>query len=667
MKNLKLFPNNRVNAIKAVMCLMSCTFGAVLSGIAADCAISNPPPPAVRCVAAEFKPGATISIVGDASGTGFRSFRVQWALGLNPLGGWTNTGISLVGNGANPMTNSTLATWTSGTFTQAAFYSIRLLVDDTTVTNVAATYVYFEPDLYSTNWPKWLDQGPGRNSVMPVRDALGHRTLALQNPIYLGSTLPSRLWMFEVDGSSFVTNVLNYGGYMQPAVGDLDGLPGDEIVSAEGHNLRVFKPDLTTMYSLPSTHNVNFQETLVTLADLDGDGGLEILALGSDLASSDGWLFAWKTNGQLFSANYPLLLPDANTMLRGQEWNRVVPVDLDRDGIPELLVVAGDSSSSFSLRMYHADGSPYNWPTITLAGTYEQVAVGDLDGDGFPEIVLGYADNNDNNWIQAYSTSGAPLPGWPRQLGGGTPVSVRLADLNRDGRDEIIVVEFADLYVFNRDGSYFPGAWPIQGSGFQPLTMPAIADIDGDGSPEIVTVRADTIFSSPFYSDPQLMAFHSNGTLARSWHLFGANGNQPAGDGPPIVGDFDGDGKVDIAVHTRLISGGDISGDLQEGVMTVFRLGTPYRPDHRDWPMNYHDVRNSTAAFIPGKLRLAQSGTNVVLSWPSQPDAGLVQYSDDLRSNSWSYLPNTISPTNGVSSAVLRNTNAHRWYRLQYP
>jgi hypothetical protein len=83
--------------------------------------------------------------------------------------------------------------------------------------------------------------------------------------------------------------------------------------------------------------------------------------------------------------------------------------------------------------------------------------------------------------------------------------------------------------------------------------------------------------------------------------------------------------------------------------------------------MNYHDVRNSTAAFIPAKLRLAKSGTNVVLSWPSQPDAGLVQFNDDLKSNSWSYLPNPISLTNGINSAILRNTNAHRWYRLQYP
>jgi hypothetical protein len=473
--------------------------------------------------------------------------------------------------------------------------------------------------------------------------------------------------MFEVDGSSFVTNVLDHGGYMQPAVGDLDGAVGDEIVSTEGHNLRVFKPDLTTMYSLPSTHNANFQETLVTLADLDGDGGLEILALGSDLATSDGWLFAWKTNGQLFSTNYPLLLPDANFTLRFQEWNRVVPVDLDRDGIPELLVVAGDTGSSFSLRMYHADGSPYSWPTITIAGTYQEVAVGDLDGDGLPEFVLGYADSNGANWVQAYSTSGAPLPGWPRQLGGGIPVSVRLADLNRDGRDEIIAVEFADLYVFRADGSNFPGAWPIQGNGFQPFTMPAIADIDGDGSPEIVVVRANTVFSSPFYSDPMLMAFRTNGMLARSWHLFGANGNQPTGDGPPIVGDFDGDGKVDIAVHTRLVSGGDISGNLQEGVMTVLRLGTPYRPDHRDWPMNYHDVRNSSMCFMPAKLRLAKSGTNVVLSWPTQPETGLVQFSDDLKSNSWSYLPNAISISNGVNSATIGNTNAHRSYRLQYP
>jgi hypothetical protein len=83
--------------------------------------------------------------------------------------------------------------------------------------------------------------------------------------------------------------------------------------------------------------------------------------------------------------------------------------------------------------------------------------------------------------------------------------------------------------------------------------------------------------------------------------------------------------------------------------------------------MNYHDVRNSSMCFMPAKLRLAKSGTNVVLSWPTQPETGLVQFSDDLKSNSWSYLPNAISISNGVNSATIGNTNAHRSYRLQYP
>ena len=632
----------------------------------ADALITNPPLPVVRSVAAVYRPGAVISIAGSANGEDFQSFHVEWAKGINPASGWTNTAVTLTGGGISPITNDSLAHWNSGTVTQADFYSIRLRVVETSVTNTSSTYVYLEPDLYSANWPQWLDQSPGNSSVQPARSASGQTYLILVNPPYIGTTLPSRLWQFALDGSSVTTNNLDNASYMQPAVANLDDAAGDEIIVAEWNHLRVFRPDGSS-YVLPLPNTSNLQRVLVTLADLDGDGQLEILGLGSTLMNTDAWLYAWKTNGQMFTTNYPVLVPDANINLRTSDTCRLIPVDVNADGIPELLAIGGDNSSSFSLRMFQADGTPANWPVITKSGRYYQVLSGDLDGDHLPEIVLGYADGGGTNRLQVYCSQGTLLRDWP-VVYGGAPMCFLMADLDRDSMNEIVATVYSILFVFRSDGSKFPGSWPVQGDAYQTLSMPATEDIDGDGIAEILVLRNNLVLSSPYYKELNLLAYRTNGTVARSWLFFGANSNQPMQDGsPPLIGDFDEDGNVDIAINYRLISGGGISGSVREGVASVLRLSAPYLPDRRDWPMYYHDTRNSSAGFMRAKLQMTGMGNNRTLSWPLQSDAAVVQFTDDLKSNVWNLLPASVSLSNGLNTVSFQTTNTHRWFRLQYP
>jgi hypothetical protein len=652
---------------KAILCGLAGLLASHLNATASS--ISSPAPPHVPSVAAVYKPGVTVDITGTAGGENFRGFHVEWAPGVNPSpnGLWWTSGITLAGGGTSPVTESHLASWDTSMITAADFYTIRLLVDNTTATNEAKTLVYLEPDLYSTNWPKWIDQGPGYQSILPVRGAAGERRLALVNPVYLSTTVPSKLWLFEVDGSAFTTDELDRGSYMQPAVGELDGNPGEEVVVTGWNHVRVFRPDRSS-YFLKQPRFTNFQFSLITLADLDGDGGLEIVTLGRELAISDGWLYAWKADGELFNNNYPVQIPDANSTLRSSERNRVAPVDVDADGKPELLVVAGESSSSFSLRMLRADGTPApSWPPLILEGTFFGLAVGDLEGDGSVEIALAYANTNEANFFGVYSANGTPRPGWPRQVGlYASPLHVLMADLNRDGTSEVIGVEFSNLYVFKPDGSQFPDNWPIYGGGFRPLSRPVLGDVDGDGNAEIIAMRNNSVFGSPEYTDPTVVAFKANGTVARSWRVLGANGNQPTADGAPFYGDVDGDGNAELAVNYRLISGGGVSGWLHEGMVSVLSLGVPYRPHPRDWPANFHDARNSSAGLIPAKLNLAKSGADAVLSWPVQPEQAVVQFADDLNSNSWNTLSSPVVLSNGTNRVTLNATNAHRWYRLRY-
>ena len=81
-----------------------------------------------------------------------------------------------------------------------------------------------------------------------------------------------------------------------------------------------------------------------------------------------------------------------------------------------------------------------------------------------------------------------------------------LADVDGNGLDEIFT-EDQDwtLHAYSADGSMLPG-WPEMCDGGQELHTPAIADLDGDGSPEIVSASGSTT------PGVYLCAWHSNGT-----------------------------------------------------------------------------------------------------------------------------------------------------------
>jgi hypothetical protein len=78
------------------------------------------------------------------------------------------------------------------------------------------------------------------------------------------------------------------------------------------------------------------------------------------------------------------------------------------------------------------------------------------------------------------------------------PVVAQLTDDNSDGiidshdMPDIVTQSYWDgsLYVFSGDGSGVH--WTIAGVGSEPAT-PAIADVDGDGGPDIVTGSWDTV------------------------------------------------------------------------------------------------------------------------------------------------------------------------------
>ena len=146
-------------------------------------------------------------------------------------------------------------------------------------------------------------------------------------------------------------------------------------------------------------------------------------------------------------------------------------------------------------------------------------------------------------WLVA-STTPAAVPGWPAALAAPTSASVTLADLDGDARIEVIVG--ADqLYVFRADGTEWMDGdqSPATLGVFSTLlhniaSSPAVADVDLDGSPDIIAAS---------WNDSLVAVFHSNGTLLPGWPK---KGSAPFWSSP-AVGDLDADGDPDIVIGSN--------------------------------------------------------------------------------------------------------------------
>jgi hypothetical protein len=131
-----------------------------------------------------------------------------------------------------------------------------------------------------------------------------------------------------------------------------------------------------------------------------------------------------------------------------------------------------------------------------------------------------------------------------------------------------------------------------------------IADIDGDGLPEIVIPLNN--FNS---GGLQLRAFHSDGSILKTWTLSGVNNFPPNADAAATIGDFNQDGTTDIAVAYGLSAP-----TVFPGAVTMLDTHSPFVAANNDWPMVLQNPRNN-----PVLLRTSPSSLAVTLTTGSNP------------------------------------------------
>jgi subtilisin family serine protease len=493
---------------------------------------------------------AQLAIVGRANGSQFQRYVLEYGKGTAPTT-WTTIATS-----TTPVTGGTLGNWDASRLADGD-YTLRLsaykadgtryedlhllALDRVRIASPAANVTLAAGDIAITgmanpgNFKSFkirvltFDAGtpvnanlaltnggrqPVANGVLAIwhaqNIAAGHYRIVLdvtntdgsvisENVILIVDPLLHAGWPVTLNAATS-----QFGGPAPPsepiALADVDGDGKAEVLAGYGANVTVLKGDGTALQGWPrsvATSDLPFPtvKAMPIAGDVDGDGGKDVI-----VATWDGAIFVWGSNGALKPG-----------------WPRVITSTTEFGTVPGAL----------------------------------SLSLGDVDRNGVLDIV---ATDANGTGVHVFKGNGTYLPGWPASRWKSIKTPATVADLNKDGKNEVVIgVDGSpgQLVVLTSRGALTPG-WPqtimVSSYGNEATgSYPVVGDLDDDGDLEIAALACD---GGGDTSQSRVWVYHHNGRLLSSWSMGDA-----VQTGPLVLADLDGDGSLEVLSSLMTIDG----------------------------------------------------------------------------------------------------------------
>jgi hypothetical protein len=305
-------------------------------------------------------------------------------------------------------------------------------------------------------------------------------------------------------------------------------------------NVEVLEDRCVPAFLAPIDYAAGSYPSAVVTADFNGDGHLDLAT--ANYSSNDVSVLLGNGDGTLRTArNYAT----------GAYPGCIAAGDFNRDGKLDLVTADGYYQNDVSVLLGNGDGS-FQWIGSSLTGGYppEAVAVGDFNADRNLDVAVStflsnWAGDNDYGAVVVFVGDGNgffagsdSLPITGSFTSSSVASSVVTADVNGDGYADLAWAArqwptpegAVEVFLSNGNGTFW--AAPSLAFAAGPWTV-AVADLNGDGKPDLVTDSTSVLLGN------------GNGTFQVAQNYAGGG----------RVGDFNGDGSLDVIVGNNLLPG----------------------------------------------------------------------------------------------------------------
>jgi hypothetical protein len=292
----------------------------------------------------------------------------------------------------------------------------------------------------------------------------------------------------------------------------------------------------------------------------------------------------------------------------------LVAGDFNGDGRPDLAVSVG---TALAVLLNHGDGTfapALTLPTITLAPTAPSyLAVADFFGNGQQDLAVLNSSTvrvlrNDGH---ANFTLGGSVTVRPSNL-------LVVGDFNGDGRPDLVTTSSNGLTVLlNQGGGTFTPALSPQPVPYGAQSL-AVGDLNGDG-------RADVVVANQPNLTVSLLPGKGDGTFNAPVFVSGPGFAAIDGKASVVVGDLNGDGKLDIAEGVNAFVG---FGYPYSNVLTVF-LGNGDGTFQNSISLNLGNGSSSAHLALGDFNGDGQPDFAVCAGGPTYPSNAQSHYSND--------------------------------------
>lgn len=463
-----------------------------------------------------------------------------------------------------------------------------------------------------------------------------------------GSFAAPQLYVVGTEPQSIAVVDLNGDGHPDLMVGEL------QTVSILFNNGDGTFPGLTQVSNVGTSY--------LAIADVSGDGVDDIVS-----SAGDDTFKVQISNGD-------------STFQAAQSYSVVEPgeiVTADLNGDRHLDVIVESDGDAIEVWLNQGNGTFSLKTTLSVPSDPSNVtfAVADLNGDGKPDIVV-----QDGGSIYEFMGDGAG------NFTAGNIITLKsggymaFADLNNDGRVDMVVAASTGVYIYlgNGDGTFQQPSKPYQA--FGAAVFVAIADMNGDGIPDIVcgmpsqcmligkgdgtftavTEMADqaSFTAFGFFNSMHLADVNGDGLLdvvgvagstvvlfiQNSDHLFTTETAYEGGAGAIDVGvgDVNRDGRPDLVVATNIIANG----------INLIEQTDEHAPTLSPLPLNLQGTATATGTLVGSD----QDGDAIEYLIESQPAHGTASVNATTGALTYFSSTNTIGQSDSFTVVATDGT-----------